>query len=147
MNGFQLAPIDLSVDLRGGDGGVAEHLLNDAEVGSARQQMGGEGMTELVGMNRLLDPGALGIITDQLPDTCRSEGMSPHGEEDRSAGTRREEFGAGRGEIHLQGLERRPVGRLEAEGDVGGGGREPEGPDGAAAAVRRGSVFFFFRSF
>ena len=84
MNGFQLAPINLGVDLRGGDRGVTEHLLDDTQVGSSSQQMSGKGMAKLVGMNGLFDPGSFGIITHQLPDACRSERISPHGEEDRS---------------------------------------------------------------
>lgn len=42
-----------------------------------------------------------------------------------------------------EGLERRNVVRLEAEGDVLGRGREPEGADGAAAASKSFPPFFF----
>ena len=37
MDRLQLAPIDLGVDLRCGNGGMAEHLLDDAKIGSSRQ--------------------------------------------------------------------------------------------------------------
>lgn len=47
-----------------------------------------------------------------------------------------------------KGLERRPVVGIEAERDVEGRGREPEGADDASAASREeeGNVFFFFES-
>ena len=36
MNRLELAPIDLSVDLGRGDGGMPQHFLNDSEVGTSR---------------------------------------------------------------------------------------------------------------
>src|SRR5580704_8178370 len=38
--------VDRGVDLRGRQGGVAEELLDGAQVAAARQQMGGEGMAQ-----------------------------------------------------------------------------------------------------
>ncbi len=35
MDFFELAAIDLRVDLRGGDAGVAQHFLDDAEISAA----------------------------------------------------------------------------------------------------------------
>ena len=45
---LQLLAHQLSIDLGGGNIGVAQHLLNGVEVGTVFQQMGGEGMTDLL---------------------------------------------------------------------------------------------------
>ena len=47
--------IDVGVDLGREDGFVAEHLLDDPQVGPAFDQVGGEGMTESVRRNLLVD--------------------------------------------------------------------------------------------
>ena len=44
MDRLELASIDLSVDLGGGNGGVSEHLLDDAKIGTAGQQVRGKGV-------------------------------------------------------------------------------------------------------
>ena len=38
----QPVPRDLSIDLRGGDAGVAEQFLNDAQISAAFEQVSGE---------------------------------------------------------------------------------------------------------
>ena len=47
------AQLDAGVDLGRGDRGVAEHLLDDAEVGAAGEQVGGEAVPERVRADRL----------------------------------------------------------------------------------------------
>ena len=50
--GDQLAePIlgDMGIDLGGGDVGMAQHLLDAAEIGAVVDQVGGEGVPEHVG--------------------------------------------------------------------------------------------------
>ena len=39
---------NMRVDLRGSDGGMAQHLLHDPYVRSALQQVGGKGMSQAV---------------------------------------------------------------------------------------------------
>ena len=51
MDRFQLTAIDLGVNLGGGDGGVSEHFLNDAEIGSTGQKVRGKGVPELMRMD------------------------------------------------------------------------------------------------
>ena len=42
VHGVEAALVDVGVDLGGGDVGVAEEFLDDAEVGAAAEQVGGE---------------------------------------------------------------------------------------------------------
>src|SRR4051812_48928885 len=44
----EAASLDVSVNLGGRNVGVAEHLLNDPEVGAASEQMAGEGVAQRV---------------------------------------------------------------------------------------------------
>jgi len=44
MHGFEPLLIDVGVNLGGGNIRVAEHLLDDAEVGAIAKQMSGKGM-------------------------------------------------------------------------------------------------------
>ncbi len=43
-----LAVIDMRIDLRGGDVGMAEHLLDRADLGAMRQQMRGKAVAQHV---------------------------------------------------------------------------------------------------
>src|SRR5262249_27261566 len=49
MNPFESRWIDMRVDLRGADAGVAEHFLNLSEVGAPGDQVRGEAVTQCVG--------------------------------------------------------------------------------------------------
>jgi hypothetical protein len=42
VNVLETFPVEVGVELRGHDGGVAEHLLHGAQVGPAGQEMGRE---------------------------------------------------------------------------------------------------------
>ena len=86
MDSFQLTAIDLGVDLRGGDGGMPEHFLNDSQIGPSGQQVRGKGVSKLMRVDGLFNARLPGIMTDKLPDACRGEGMPSNGEEDGGAG-------------------------------------------------------------
>ena len=47
---------------------MPKHFLNCAQVGTASQQMGGEGMAQQMGLHGLGDAGLLGIFFDQHPE-------------------------------------------------------------------------------
>lgn len=67
---------DLGVDLGGGKAGVAEELLDIAEVGSAREQVCSEGMAKRVGRN-IMDIGTLGdVFIDHAADAAGGEAAS-----------------------------------------------------------------------
>jgi len=114
MNRLELAPIDLSVDLGRGDGGMPQHLLNDSEVGTSRKKVGGEGVAELVRMDGLLDAGQSRIVADELPDPGRGEWMAPDGKKDFCTGSGSDQFGARDLEIGLQGGKSRTTDRNQA---------------------------------
>ena len=80
---LELAAIHLCVDLGGGDGGMAEHFLDDPEIGSSRQQVGGEGVAELVWMDRVFNARMFRVVPDKLPDAGRGQWMTTHRKEDR----------------------------------------------------------------
>ena len=48
VHGAEVLAVDVGVDLGGGEVGVAEHLLDRAEVGAALEQVGGEAVAERV---------------------------------------------------------------------------------------------------
>ena len=59
--------VDVGVDFGGGDG-VAEHFLDGAEVGTAFDEMGGEGVAEGMGGNGFFDAGFFGELFDEHED-------------------------------------------------------------------------------
>ena len=69
VDGAEAVLVDVGVDLGGGDVGVAEHFLDDAEVGAVVEEVGGEAVTELVGMDFLGEASSGGAFVDDLLDT------------------------------------------------------------------------------
>ena len=68
MDGAEAVLVDVGVDLGGGDVGVAEHFLDDPEVGAVVEEVGGEAVAELVGMNFLGEASSGGAFVDDLFD-------------------------------------------------------------------------------
>src|SRR4051812_34590541 len=64
---FKAVCIHVRVDLRGGDVGMAQKLLHDAQIGAAGEQMGGEGMPKRVRVN-VANPRPPGHAADKLPE-------------------------------------------------------------------------------
>ena len=61
----------MGIHLGGRQLGMAEQFLNDPEVGTAIEEMGGEGVPKDVGMNFFLKAGFLGtFIKDFLYSPC-----------------------------------------------------------------------------
>src|SRR6267142_1120511 len=67
MDGTQVIPIDMRVELRRGEIGMAEHLLHRAEIGAAFQQVRRECVAERVGRHSLGEPGTPGVGLDDPP--------------------------------------------------------------------------------
>jgi hypothetical protein len=61
---------------------MAKHLLDDAQISSTGQQMRCKRVSELVGVDGFLDSGQLCVMTHQLPDACRCQGMTANGDKD-----------------------------------------------------------------
>ena len=65
---------DVGVDLGGGDVGVAEQGLHDAQVGAAFEQVGGEGVTQDVRADAGgVDPGGDGGLVQKLAEAARGQ--------------------------------------------------------------------------
>ena len=73
MDFFEVLVGDVSVDLGGGDVGVAEHGLDGAEVGAIHEKVGSEAVAEGVWGNVLGDTGHFGVFLDDTLDGARSE--------------------------------------------------------------------------
>ena len=58
----------MRVNLRGGDIGVAEHLLNDAQIGAVAQQMRGETVPQQMRVNIFFESGMSRNCFHDLPD-------------------------------------------------------------------------------
>ena len=68
MDGAESVLVDVGVDLSGGDVGVAEHFLDNAKVGTVVEEVGGEAVAELVGMDFLGEACGGGAFVDDLFD-------------------------------------------------------------------------------
>src|SRR5439155_3198999 len=56
--------VHVGVELGGGDAGVAQHLLDGAQIGPAAQQVGGKGVAQHVRGHILADAGLAGVMLE-----------------------------------------------------------------------------------
>ena len=68
MDGLEPLLVDMCVNLRSRNIGVAEHFLNDPQIGAIAKQVGREAMPEKVRVNVLFESGALCVFFYDLPD-------------------------------------------------------------------------------
>src|SRR2546423_13557972 len=68
MNSFKPLLIDMRIDLRSRNIGVAEHLLNNPQIGAVPEQMRRETMPEKVRVNGLLQSRPSCVFFYNLPD-------------------------------------------------------------------------------
>ena len=71
MHSFKPLLIDMRIDLRRRNIGVAEHFLNNPQIGAVPEKMRRETMAEKVRVNVLIKPGAPRVLLHDLPDTRR----------------------------------------------------------------------------
>ncbi len=71
MHSFKPLLIDMRIDLRGRNIGVAQHLLDNPQIGAVSEQMGREAVSEKVRVNVLLQSGPLRVFFHDLPDARR----------------------------------------------------------------------------
>ena len=64
----QTMGVHVGVYFGGSDAFMSQHALDGTQVGSAFQQVGGEGMPEGVGADVLLKPGGIGQLFDEMED-------------------------------------------------------------------------------
>src|SRR5688572_11935147 len=67
MHVAQVFALDVSIDLRCCDVGMAEHLLHARQVGAALEQMRGEGVTQSVRRHALANSCAPDMPLEDLP--------------------------------------------------------------------------------
>ena len=91
-HGLETAFFDVGVDLRRRDVGVAEEFLNDAEVGPAAEEVGGEAVAHEVRINIRFDAGACCVLFDELADAGGGELFAPDREKNFGAGFFGDEF-------------------------------------------------------
>ena len=75
MDLLQLLNADLGVNLGGGEFGVAEELLDEADVGSVFEHQGGAGVTQKVARAAFAEFGGVDVIADELGEPVGREGF------------------------------------------------------------------------
>ena len=78
--------LDVRVNLRGGNVGVAEEFLDNPQVGAAAEQMGREAVPHEMRVNALFQPGARGVGFHDLPKSGGRHTLAVMSEEDVAAG-------------------------------------------------------------
>jgi len=71
MDSFKPLLIDMRIDLRRRNISVAQHFLDDPQIGAVPEKMRREAMPEKVRVNILLQAGAPRVFFHDLPDTGR----------------------------------------------------------------------------
>src|ERR1700744_736626 len=64
----EIFPVQMSINLGCGDAFMTQHLLDCAQIGSAFDKMGGEGMPEGMGRDILGYTGQVGQVADDVED-------------------------------------------------------------------------------
>ena len=71
MHGFEPLLINVGVNLRRRNIGVAEHFLDNAQIGAVAQEMCRETMPQKMGINVFFQTGAARVFFHDLPDAYR----------------------------------------------------------------------------
>ena len=69
MHSFQSLLIDVRIDLRRRDIGVAEHFLDNAQICTVPEEMRREAVSQKVRINVLFESSAARMFLHDLPDT------------------------------------------------------------------------------
>ena len=86
-------PCYVRVNLGRADAGMAEQLLDDAQVGAVLQQVGREAVPQHVGSHVARNVGAADTLFDAQPERHRGKRCAAPGEEDTGWRTRGDERG------------------------------------------------------
>ena len=76
MHLLQPRAIDMGINLRRRDIGVAEHGLHRAQVGAAFEQMGRERMAQGVRRDSFVDAGGQSVAANQFPEALAAERLA-----------------------------------------------------------------------
>jgi len=108
MNRFESRPVDVRVNLRRGNIGVAEHGLDRAQIGASFEQVGGKGMAQRMRLHFFVDARQQGVTTNELPETLAGHRFSRTIRENKRARFSFEQFRSNHGHI-LRQLFARPL--------------------------------------
>ena len=82
MDSMEAFLVDVGVDLGGGDVGVAEEFLDDAEVGAIFEEVSGEAVAQEVWVDAAFESCGAGTGFDDLPGALGREVASMGADED-----------------------------------------------------------------
>src|SRR5205823_13990192 len=71
MHRFQALLIDVGINLGRGDVGMAEHFLDDAQIGAITEQVRGKTVSQEMRVNVRCQAGFFGVFLHTLPDAHR----------------------------------------------------------------------------
>ena len=83
--------IDVGIDLRGGDIGMAEQFLNDAQVSATAEQVGSEAVTQEVRVQADRQSGGRGPVFDDLPRALGGQTATVNADKEMTSGFRSDE--------------------------------------------------------
>ena len=69
VDSFETLLIDVGVDLGCGNVGMAQHFLDDAQIGSIAEEMCGKTVSQQMRINIFLQPRMPGMFLHDLPNT------------------------------------------------------------------------------
>ena len=92
MHSLKPLLIDVCVDLRRRNIGVAQHLLDYAQIRPVPEQVRGETVSEKVWVNVLVQSRALCVFLHNLPDARRRQFRAALGEKDFAATAALDQF-------------------------------------------------------
>ena len=103
MDAAEAFVADMGVDGRGIQPGVAQEFLDDTQVGTVIEQMGGAGMPQEVRTAMVGEADLIEVIPDEMAEVAGTERIAITSEKERSARVLRgEELAPDRGEVALQ---------------------------------------------
>ena len=73
---FKPRAVDVRINLRSGNIGVAEHRLHGSQIGAAFEQMGRERMTQGVRRHSLANARGQGVAPNEFPETLPAHAFS-----------------------------------------------------------------------
>src|SRR5713226_4275822 len=98
---LEALPIDVRVDLRGGDVRMSEHGLHRAQVGAALEQVGGEAVPQRVRVHAA-QPRRARVAAEQLPESLARHAAAAGSDEEIAAAPFAEQLLPRAGEISAQ---------------------------------------------
>ncbi len=104
MDLLQVGPVNMGIDLSGGNIRMAQHGLNRAQVGPALQEMCGKRVTQGMWSFFSFDPSGKSVATNQLPKALAGQGLARTGQKQNGTGSSPEQLGPHLPQVHSNPL-------------------------------------------